>query len=71
MVWLLTYNYNIHSIHSRHAHLDDPGRSDWEGFPSGTKAAAAGTLLCFCSPYASGKLGMLKNKNMQHMKPAI
>ncbi|KAJ8761624.1 hypothetical protein K2173_004400 [Erythroxylum novogranatense] len=25
-----------------HAHLDDPGRTDWEGFPSGTKAAAAG-----------------------------
>ncbi|KAF3569263.1 hypothetical protein DY000_02014057 [Brassica cretica] len=27
-----------------HAHLDDPGRSDWEGFPSGTKAAAAGGI---------------------------
>ena len=26
----------------RHAHLDDPGREEWEGFPSGTKAAAAG-----------------------------
>ncbi|KGN64669.1 allantoinase [Cucumis sativus] len=25
-----------------HVHLDDPGRSEWEGFPSGTKAAAAG-----------------------------
>ncbi|XP_031116622.1 allantoinase [Ipomoea triloba] len=25
-----------------HAHLDDPGRTEWEGFPSGTKAAAAG-----------------------------
>ncbi|TQD72699.1 hypothetical protein C1H46_041772 [Malus baccata] len=24
-----------------HAHLDDPGRAEWEGFPSGTKAAAA------------------------------
>ncbi|KAL6181158.1 hypothetical protein ACLB2K_047813 [Fragaria x ananassa] len=28
-----------------HAHLDDPGRSEWEGFPSGTKAAAAGTVF--------------------------
>lgn len=27
-----------------HAHLDDPGRSEWEGFPSGTKAAAAGGI---------------------------
>ncbi|KAI7995482.1 Serine--glyoxylate aminotransferase [Camellia lanceoleosa] len=28
----------------RHAHLDDPGRTEWEGFPSGTRAAAAGGL---------------------------
>lgn len=27
-----------------HAHLDDPGRTEWEGFPSGTLAAAAGGL---------------------------
>jgi allantoinase len=27
-----------------HVHLDDPGRSEWEGFPSGTKAAAAGGI---------------------------
>ncbi|CAI9087477.1 OLC1v1021552C1 [Oldenlandia corymbosa var. corymbosa] len=27
-----------------HAHLDDPGREDWEGFPSGTRAAAAGGI---------------------------
>jgi len=25
-----------------HVHLNDPGRSDWEGFDSGTRAAAAG-----------------------------
>lgn len=25
-----------------HAHLDEPGRTEWEGFSSGTKAAAAG-----------------------------
>ncbi|GKE66005.1 allantoinase, partial [Tanacetum coccineum] len=27
-----------------HAHLDDPGRTEWEGFPSGTKAVAAGGI---------------------------
>ncbi|CAN6461848.1 unnamed protein product [Victoria cruziana] len=27
-----------------HAHLDDPGRADWEGFLTGTKAAAAGGI---------------------------
>lgn len=27
-----------------HAHLDDPGRAEWEGFPSGTMAAAAGGI---------------------------
>nr|XP_028953995.1 allantoinase [Malus domestica] len=27
-----------------HAHLDDPGRAEWEGFPSGIKAAAAGGI---------------------------
>ncbi|KAL6183558.1 hypothetical protein ACLB2K_044969 [Fragaria x ananassa] len=27
-----------------HAHLGDPGRSEWEGFPSGTKAAAASAI---------------------------
>ncbi len=25
-----------------HVHIDDPGRADWEGFPSATRAAAAG-----------------------------
>jgi allantoinase len=27
-----------------HAHIDDPGRAEWEGFLSGTKAAAAGGI---------------------------
>ncbi|KAE9452575.1 hypothetical protein C3L33_15514, partial [Rhododendron williamsianum] len=27
-----------------HVHLDDPGREEWEGFPSGTRAAAAGLI---------------------------
>lgn len=29
----------------RHSHLDEPGRAEWEGFPSGTKAAAAGIFM--------------------------
>ncbi|KAL2244465.1 UNVERIFIED_CONTAM: Allantoinase [Sesamum indicum] len=28
-----------------HTHLDDPGRTEWEGFPSGTRAAAAGCIF--------------------------
>ncbi|KAI3892194.1 hypothetical protein MKW92_012007 [Papaver armeniacum] len=27
-----------------HAHIDEPGRTEWEGFSSGTKAAAAGGI---------------------------
>lgn len=27
-----------------HVHLDDPGRAEWEGFPSGTRAASAGGI---------------------------
>ncbi|KAL5730267.1 allantoinase [Ranunculus cassubicifolius] len=27
-----------------HVHLDDPGRAEWEGFSTGTKAAAAGGI---------------------------
>lgn len=27
-----------------HAHLDEPGRAEWEGFSTGTKAAAAGGI---------------------------
>ena len=26
----------------RHVHLYEPGRADWEGFETGTRAAAAG-----------------------------
>jgi allantoinase len=25
-----------------HVHINEPGRTDWEGFDTGTKAAAAG-----------------------------
>ncbi|XP_028123712.1 uncharacterized protein LOC114320839 [Camellia sinensis] len=28
----------------RHEHLDDPRRTEWKGFPSGTRAATAGGL---------------------------
>jgi allantoinase len=27
-----------------HVHIDDPGRADWEGFPTATRAAAAGGI---------------------------
>lgn len=27
-----------------HVHMNEPGRTDWEGFNTGTKAAAAGGL---------------------------
>ncbi|MGE4177908.1 MAG: allantoinase AllB [Thermoleophilia bacterium] len=30
-----------------HVHLDDPGRADWEGFPTGADALAAGGVTCF------------------------
>jgi len=29
-----------------HVHLNDPGRTEWEGFETGTKAAAAGGYTC-------------------------
>ncbi|MEO5509031.1 MAG: allantoinase AllB, partial [Longimicrobiales bacterium] len=29
-----------------HVHLNDPGRSEWEGFETGTRAAAAGGITC-------------------------
>src|SRR5256885_881799 len=29
-----------------HVHLNDPGRADWEGFTSGTRALAAGGFTC-------------------------
>ena len=28
--------------HSAHVHLNEPGRTDWEGFWTGTRAAASG-----------------------------
>ena len=37
--------YDLDYVQGRHAHLDDPGRAEWEGFPSGTKAAAAGMAI--------------------------
>ncbi len=29
-----------------HVHLDDPGRAEWEGFATGTRALAAGGITC-------------------------
>ncbi|KAK9071879.1 hypothetical protein SSX86_008309 [Deinandra increscens subsp. villosa] len=36
---------DIAIVYTMHAHLDDPGREEWGGFPSGTKAAVAGMLV--------------------------
>jgi allantoinase len=34
-----------------HVHLNDPGRADWEGFATGTRAlAAGGTTTCADMP---------------------
>jgi len=30
------------SLNSAHVHLNEPGRTDWEGFWTGTRAAASG-----------------------------
>jgi allantoinase len=30
-----------------HVHVNEPGRTEWEGFASATKAAAAGGITCF------------------------
>ena len=29
-----------------HVHVNDPGRAHWEGFPTATRAAAAGGVTC-------------------------
>lgn len=47
LVSLLPYRLKSWNFYKRHVHLDDPGRSEWEGFSSGTKAAAAGNQICF------------------------
>lgn len=47
LVSLLPYRLTSWNFYKRHVHLDDPGRSEWEGFSSGTKAAAAGNHICF------------------------
>jgi len=35
-------NCVIDLVNSAHVHLNEPGRADWEGFSTGTKAAASG-----------------------------
>lgn len=52
--WFILY-FNMFSIwhifayyinyFGRHVHLDEPGRTDWEGFVTGTQTAAAGMLM--------------------------
>lgn len=31
-----------------HVHINEPGRADWEGFDTATKAAAAGGFTTLC-----------------------
>jgi allantoinase len=31
-----------------HVHMNEPGRTEWEGFETGTKAAAAGGFTTIC-----------------------
>src|SRR6476661_3592328 len=31
-----------------HVHFNEPGRAEWEGFATGTRALAAGGVTCFC-----------------------
>lgn len=33
---------SVYVLHDSHVHLDEPGRAEWEGFYTGTRAAAAG-----------------------------
>jgi hypothetical protein len=44
-LFLLTVQFSSRCSFSSHAHLDEPGRAEWEGFSTGTKAAAAGERL--------------------------
>jgi len=39
---MLTYSLIYELLPSAHVHLNEPGRSDWEGFWTGTRAAASG-----------------------------
>ena len=49
-----------------HVHINEPGRTDWEGFNSATQAAAAGgatTLVDMplnCTPVTTSKLALEK-----------
>ncbi len=38
----------IPGIVDPHVHLNEPGRTDWEGFDTGTRAAAAGGVTTLC-----------------------
>jgi dihydroorotase-like cyclic amidohydrolase len=41
VIILCCYPYRVTNA-SAHVHLNEPGRTDWEGFDTGTKAAVAG-----------------------------
>lgn len=36
---------------SAHVHLNKPGRTDWEGFYTGTRAAAVGGVTTVVDPF--------------------
>ena len=40
-IWIFDY-FTYRPDHSAHVHLNEPGRTDWEGFWTGTRAAASG-----------------------------
>ena len=44
---IVTFIY-CHVCCCSHVQLSEPGRVEWEGFVTGTMAAAAGIMLAFC-----------------------
>ena len=51
-----------------HVHLNEPGRTDWEGYASGTRAAAAGGITTILDmplnsvPYTTNRQALLEKK---------
>ena len=55
-----------------HVHINEPGRTDWEGFESMTKAAAAGGITTLVdmplnsSPVTTNTKALQKPSSMPH-----
>ena len=45
-----------------HVHLNEPGRPDWEGFDTGTRAAAAGGVTTVDGAAVDAKLAAARGK---------